>query len=505
MLDIESDGRQQVQPHGNSDGSRNDDEDGYPFMTTEGLLQQLFDKRNSSQRDDIKTEVHHLNQQEQQSNVAVVHGGKIIGRGKKCFSSSRVVQGTDWSRNWFGRIVRNGLAGRLLRLLHRNQKSIPAPGNGLNKTRIRGRIAKRLSKLVDDGVQTVIKIDEGVRGPELLPQIFPSYNFTGSLQQYQQNLKWLLLQMHAHAGLAQFTARGIGFENSEAINLSRWFNRHGRHDNRAMNIAKRCVSLVVFLLILSAYLPAENLQKQTTLAFEHYVELSEQRMREDDQSKPFLRIDGLLSKEKEAAYANLKDAGVFISRIETRENGRPIPVPGGMIHHWSGTTFIPGVTLAQTLAFLQDYDNHCRYYAPDVERSRIISRDGNHFDVYLRLRKKIALLDTEYDVTYKWLSKTEASAKSLSTQIREVQNAGQQNEYELPAGKDNGFMWRLNSYWRFAERDGGTYVQLEAVSLSRNIPVGLGWMIGPFVESIPKESLEFTLTRTRKELLDGSK
>jgi hypothetical protein len=131
--------------------------------------------------------------------------------------------------------------------------------------------------------------------------------------------------------------------------------------------------------------------------------------------------------------------------------------------------------------------------------------DGNHFAVYLRLRKKIAVLDTEYDVNYKWLGKNEATARSLSTRIREVQNAGQKNEYELPVGKDNGFMWRLNSDWRFAERDGGTYVQLEAISLTRDIPQGLGWLIGPFVESIPKDSLDLTLSRTRKELLQKNR
>jgi hypothetical protein len=381
----------------------------------------------------------------------------------------------------------------------------PRRATVLNKSRVRGRIAKRLSKFVDDGIQAVVKIDEGVRWPEFLPQVFSSNHFPGSLQQYDENSKWLVLQMHAHSGLAQFAARGIGFENSEAINLPRWFNRHGRHDNRAMNIAKRSVVLVVFLLILGAWLPAENLQKQTTDAFDHYVELTEQRMREDEGSKPFLRIDTLPSKERQAAYATLRNAGVVIDRMETHENGRAIPVTGGMVHHWSGTTFIPGASLAQTLAFLQDYDNHCRYYAPDVERSRIISHDGNHFEVYLRLRKKIAVLDTEYDVNYKWLSKTEATARSLSTRIREVQNAGQQNEYEMPVGKDNGFMWRLNSYWRFAERDGGTYVQLEAISLTRDIPSGLGWLIGPFVESIPKGSLEFTLSRTREELLQSRK
>jgi hypothetical protein len=62
-------------------------------------------------------------------------------------------------------------------------------------------------------------------------------------------------------------------------------------------------------------------------------------------------------------------------------------------------------------------------------------------------------------------------------------------------------MWRLNSYWRFQQRDGGVYVQLEAISLTRDIPTGLGWLITPFITSIPKESLAFTLTRTRQVLV----
>jgi len=63
-------------------------------------------------------------------------------------------------------------------------------------------------------------------------------------------------------------------------------------------------------------------------------------------------------------------------------------------------------------------------------------------------------------------------------------------------------MWRLNSYWRFLQRDGGVYVQLEAISLTRDIPAGLGWLVKPFVTSIPRESIEFTLSRTRRSLAD---
>jgi hypothetical protein len=47
------------------------------------------------------------------------------------------------------------------------------------------------------------------------------------------------------------------------------------------------------------------------------------------------------------------------------------------------------------------------------------------------------------------------------------------------------------------------YVQCEAISLTRDIPTGLNWLIAPFIESIPKESLEFTLQATRTAVLRG--
>ena len=74
-----------------------------------------------------------------------------------------------------------------------------------------------------------------------------------------------------------------------------------------------------------------------------------------------------------------------------------------MIHHWVGAVFIPGAKLDDVLAVLQDYDQHAEYYAPDVERSKIESRDGDHFRVFLRFRRHkviTVVLDTEHDVHY---------------------------------------------------------------------------------------------------------
>jgi hypothetical protein len=226
-------------------------------------------------------------------------------------------------------------------------------------------------------------------------------------------------------------------------------------------------------------------------------------MTKDLDSGTFLQVDALPSQDRETNLARLRQSEVIVERLETLEQGRRIQVPGGLIHHWMGTVFIPGATPAQTLAFLQDYDDQYKFYAPDVERSKLIQQNGDYFKVFLRLRKHkviTVILNTEYDVKYSLLGPDRATSYSRSTHIAEVENAGQANESEKPVGDDDGFLWRLNSYWSFLQRDGGVYVQLEAISLSRDIPTGLNWLIGPFVTSIPKESLVFTLTHTRDAL-----
>ena len=96
-------------------------------------------------------------------------------------------------------------------------------------------------------------------------------------------------------------------------------------------------------------------------------------------------------------------------------------------------------------------------------------------------------------------------SRSYSTRIAEVANADTPNEHEKPLGHDGGFLWRINSYWKFEEKDGGVYIECESISLTRDIPTGLGWLIKPFITSIPKESLEMTMGSTRAALAASSK
>ncbi|MBV8207301.1 MAG: hypothetical protein JO041_10950 [Acidobacteria bacterium] len=244
-----------------------------------------------------------------------------------------------------------------------------------------------------------------------------------------------------------------------------------------------------------------------TRAFDRYVGITETRISQELASGPFLRIDSLPEAEQWAAQARLQRGEVLVERLNTQDQGQPIAVPGGMIHHWVAAVFIPGATLESALRLVQDYDSQEQFYGPDVQQSKLIARRGDDFDVFLRFRRSkviTVVLDTEHQVHYGRRDAQHAWSRSVSTRIREVANVGRRGEHELPPEDDHGFLWRLNSYWRFQQASGGVYVQCEAVSLTRDIPEGLGWLVRPFVESVPRESLLFTMNATRRALGPGT-
>jgi len=245
-----------------------------------------------------------------------------------------------------------------------------------------------------------------------------------------------------------------------------------------------------------------ELKPGTLQAFERYVKLTDARnVVELRRGTNLLWVDGLPDVQRAEAYAALKHGEVKMQKLETRDNGTAIPCPGGLIHHWAGVVFIPGAKLDDVLGVLEDYDKHSIYYSPDVERSKIESRNGDHFRVFLRFhRHKVitVVLNTEHEVEYFHDALGRAHSRSSAVRIAEVENAGKPDEREKTPGDDNGFLWRMETWWRMEEGDGGVYVQSEAASLTRDIPTGLGWMIGPFVTDIPKETLTFTLEATRK-------
>lgn len=256
------------------------------------------------------------------------------------------------------------------------------------------------------------------------------------------------------------------------------------------------VSFVVLMLFLgSPVLPIHarlttKLKPETVRAFDRYVKFVEASMQKRlDGQTSYLWID-----HDPGNRSRLRKGVIITQRFEEGSS-----IPGGIIHDWVGAMFIPEVTIDGPLRVLQDIDRHQQIY-PEVLESKLLERRENVIRSYLRLSKKKVLtvvLNTEHETRHFRLTDRRWHIRSYSTRIAEVKNPGKPDESELPLGEDSGFLWRLFSYWRLEEVDGGVFIELRTVSLSRNIPTGLGWMLRPIIRDMPGETLVETLQATR--------
>ena len=252
----------------------------------------------------------------------------------------------------------------------------------------------------------------------------------------------------------------------------------------------RGVAPLLFLLG-AQFAPAADLKPATVQAFDRYISQTEQRLAA---RKTFLWSDESAERTRRVRAGEV---------VVEPTNGKALQeVPDGLIHDWVGAAFIPGKSVEATIAHVQDYD-HARTQHREVMDSRIVSHKGNDFVVYMRLLKKkviTVVLNTEHEIHYLPLDKTHWRSNSRTNKIAEVDNAGKSDEREMPPGTGHGFLWKLYTYWRFEERDGGTWMECQAISLTRDIPTGLGWLVEPIIRSLPKESLENTLRETASAL-----
>lgn len=239
-----------------------------------------------------------------------------------------------------------------------------------------------------------------------------------------------------------------------------------------------------------------QLKPETLQAFDAYRRETEAVMEQTlHGSAPFLWSDTGPERAQQVRQ------GKIVAQFWSGEG--PIHVVDGLIHDWIASVFIPDIPAERTVRLVQDYNNHKNIYKPEVIDSRLLSHVGNDFQIYYRLLKKkiiTVVLDTYHDVHYSSLDDARWLCRSYTTGILEVEGAGSRKEKILPPDTGHGFLWRLYSYWRFQEREGGTFVECRAISLSRNVPLGLGWMIEPIIQKLPRESLMNTLKATRQAL-----
>ena len=239
-----------------------------------------------------------------------------------------------------------------------------------------------------------------------------------------------------------------------------------------------------------------QLNPRTLEAFDAYIHHAETEMEQTlHGSGPFLWSQQTPERAQEVGRGQV---------VAQFWSGRgPVKVPNGLIHDWIAAVFIPDSTIQEIFALIQEYDNHKNIYKPEVIDSKLIRRNDNDFQIHLRLLKKkiiTVVLDTDHEVHYRPVDRTRWVCRSYTTLIAEVENAGSQDERVLQADTGYGFLWRLYSYWRFEERDAGVVVECRAISLTRDVPLGLGWAIEPIIQKLPKESLISTLEATRQAL-----
>jgi hypothetical protein len=252
----------------------------------------------------------------------------------------------------------------------------------------------------------------------------------------------------------------------------------------------------VILLAVCGWVAAEP-APQAVAAYNKYIAAVESRLvQQHATAGAFLAIRAADPQNER----RLKNGELIVEQIEPR-GGKDLP--GAMLHDWRGAAFVPGARGADFERLMRDYAAYPQHYAPEVLAASVLAHDGDHYQVKMRVRQKhviTVVLDTTYDVTCGRLDSDHGYSLSRSTVVAEIEEAGTSSERALGPNEDHGFLWRLNTYWSYEERDGGLYIEIESVSLTRSIPYGLAWVVGPFVESVPRESLEFTLRATRDAL-----
>jgi len=220
-------------------------------------------------------------------------------------------------------------------------------------------------------------------------------------------------------------------------------------------------------------------------AFNTYTQSIEARLAQQHRSSAnFLSVD-----TDAQALARLRRGELILEKLTPSQ----VETSGALIHHWRGTAFAPGATAADFEHLLTDFNAYPKNFSPEVLQAKLITQQGGHTFASMRVRQRhviTVVMDSTYDITSGQLDAHHGYSISRSTSISELDT---KTNRALTTTEEHGFLWRLNTYWSYEERDGGLYLQIESVSLSRAIPTGLGWAISPYVESIPRESLDFTL------------
>lgn len=254
------------------------------------------------------------------------------------------------------------------------------------------------------------------------------------------------------------------------------------------------LACAVSVLLCAVRVAAADLNPGTTAAYEQYTARIEQAFRASNGGDDFI--------------AETPD------EMRLLREGRILAGPGGgdgvmgvtkgLIHHWRATAFVPGVSLADVLRVVQDYSAYVSLY-DYVIGSEALERQGDTYRAFLRLKRSAAGVTGVVDIwtqsDYEYPGPDRAASVARAACVRQVEHAGERNERRLAEGAGSGYLWRADVLSRYLERDGGVYMEIQTIGLSRGFPPLLGWIIEPIVRRLGRGSAEDSVGQLRRALL----
>ena len=246
-------------------------------------------------------------------------------------------------------------------------------------------------------------------------------------------------------------------------------------------------------LFFPATIHAARLEPITSKQWEEYVESASMRMEQRlSPGKTFLWVDEIPDR-----LAKVRAGDVVVSPVGPQN---PKRVPSGLIHDWVGAVFIAHATLRDVLDVVNDYARYKDWYQPTVIDSKVIttSKTTDRFRMLLVNRSLLlkTAFDTDYESCYVHVDDRRGYSVFRTTRVQEIEEYGAATQHTLHEGEGSGIIWRLFGIARYIERDGGVYIELEAIGLSRDIPASLRWIVEPIVRRVSRGSLSTSLRQT---------
>ena len=265
-------------------------------------------------------------------------------------------------------------------------------------------------------------------------------------------------------------------------------NLHVRYARRFL-AGVMCVSF----LVAPAASDAAELKAETLNAWDAYIQKANSEM-DNRLHSPFLWIDDAPDRVQ-----RVRAGEILVSPVGQHN---PKSVPSGLIHDWMGAAFIPDAKLEDVLSVARDYSHYPEFYKPTVVDSKSLGSTGacDKYSMLLANKEVVSstALDSEYEACYHQIDERRWYSVVYTTRVQEIRHYGRSDAQELPPGHGSGYIWRVYGFARFEERDGGVYIELEAIVLSRDIPFAVRWVVDPIVRRISKNSMLISLRQTEE-------